>query len=129
MSGYQTTKKDYDKFKQETKYWVDKLGLYDFEITVAHDQTNDDALAEATVNREACWANSTLQHNWDAPPYAGQIERVAFHEAMEIVLSPLWMLAERRFVTPDELEQAKHTIIKRLENCVWKPDFDKRKKK
>ena len=108
---------------------MDRFGLYDFEITVSHDQTNDYALAEVTVLREACLANSTIQQEWKCEPYDGQVERIAFHETMEIMLSPLWTLAEKRSVTLDEIEQAKHTIIKRLENCVWKPDFDKRKKK
>ena len=126
---YKTTRADFERYKKETKYWVERFGLTDIEMFVEHDQIDEEARAVAIVQLEAKIARSILQQVWTSKPSDGEIERVAFHEFMEVLLSPLWVLATRRHITEDELESARHGIIRRFENCLWKENFRRRKKK
>jgi len=126
---YKTTDYDFAKFKHEVEYWIDKFGLKEIELTIGHDQTDDDARAFACSDTESKTCQIVLQKNWNLIPENEEIERIAFHEVIETLLGDLWFHAMNRFSTELEMESARHAIIRRLENVFWKPDFDSRKKK
>jgi hypothetical protein len=125
----ETKAKHYKLFVQEVRYWVDIFGLRDFEIYTEHDDTQKDARACVYVNLEGMMATIELQKDWDCEVDDDMIRKVAFHEVMETMLAPLWVSASERYATPESIEMAKHGIIRRLENCVWKPDWEARQKK
>ena len=75
---YETTKADFERFKKETKYWVDKFGLTDLELYVEHDETDETARAVAIFDQEARMARSILQKIWTCQPTPEEIERVAY---------------------------------------------------
>jgi hypothetical protein len=124
--SYITTEQDYLTYKSETEKWVKFFGLTDFEWIVERKQTDEETRAQCWIHFDGRVANTVLQEKWDDVPYPGEIERVAFHEVMEAMLSDLWMLTTRRYLSEDEVEVARHRLIRILENSVWKQDWEGR---
>jgi hypothetical protein len=93
---------------------------------VERKQTDEETRAQCWIHFDGRVANTVLQEKWDDVPYPGEIERVAFHEVMEAMLSDLWMLTTRRYLSEDEVEVARHRLIRILENSVWKQDWEGR---
>ena len=124
---YKTTKADYNKFKAEVKYWVDFFGLYEFEVYCDHMYENGDR-ATCSTNKDARIAVITLGTEWCDGFDESEIRRVAFHEVAELLISQLWALCLDRFADKGAMETERHAIIKRLENTVWKKDWEKRKR-
>ena len=118
---YKTTKKDFEIFKAECRKWVGYFGLLDWEFSFCHRFSgNDDTV------RGSCYAShagrvATLYFapKWDYKPDESEIRRVAFHEVCEVLTAPLCVMAESRYVMPDEVEAANHYIIRVLENTIF----------
>jgi len=123
-----TTKKDFEVFKKECKKWIDIFELNNWEIMFIHSKradnrawinpSTDPRLVKIALGAE--WINlepDTISVN--------DIKRVAFHEICELLLEPLGYLAECRFITETEIEPARHDIIGKLENTIFK-DSDQR---
>ncbi|OGC77245.1 hypothetical protein A2619_04490 [candidate division WWE3 bacterium RIFOXYD1_FULL_39_9] len=127
-NNYKTTAQDFVRFKKEAEYWIERFGMFDIELCIEHCQTEEDARAFATSDMESKTCCITLQKDWNATPEETEIEKIAFHEVLEILFGDLWYLANSRFTTELEMEAARHRIIRIFENCFWKQDFLKRKK-
>jgi len=119
--GYKTTKKDFEAFKLECWKWVSYFGLLDWEFNFYHEFRNGDE----TV-RGSCYASYTgriatlyFSPKWDYKPEDSEIKKVAFHEVCEVLTAPLCVMAESRYVTPDEIEAANHYLIRTLENTIF----------
>jgi hypothetical protein len=61
-------------------------------------------------------------HNHDEPPGEAGIRLVAFHEVCELLLARMLICATARYVSRDEIEEAKHEIIRTLENVLFLPE-------
>ena len=46
------------------------------------------------------------------------IRFIAKHEALELLLGPLQRLAESRYVTEEQIDEARHVIIRTLEKII-----------
>jgi len=122
MGAYKTTPADFKIFQEEVAYWQRRLGLLDWEINTRHQKIE---------GRGECWANlqgrtATLAlgkvfHNYDEPPGEAGIRLVAFHEVCELLLARMLICATARYATRDEIEEAKHEIIRTLENVLFRP--------
>ena len=115
-----TTKKDFELFRGECEKWIEFFGLKGWDITIEH--------AEDKGNRATCTYNVTnrsivlnLALEWKTDPITPErIKQDAFHEVSEILLCNLRNLAEYRFTTQYEIDEAVHAVIRTLENVVFK---------
>ena len=118
-----TTKEHFKTFCWECEKWIDIFGLRDWEIIFTHEKEVPDARAScyrdltgriATINLGTDWSNSPNAFNDEG------MRKVAFHEACELLIAPLYINACARHVTEEEIKEASHTIIRILENVLWK---------
>ena len=118
---YKTTKKDFEEFTAEAQKWSNYFGMSDWEIIYLHDdqQGVGDNRASCYVDYNGKIASIYLACEWNIPPYKGVIKKVAFHEIVEVLISPLRVMAQSRYVTSDEIDVANHYIVRILENCVF----------
>lgn len=111
-------------FKYRVKYYFEFFQLGDFELTFT--ETKDD-----DVRGEAWWHDFNTSSNVVTVCYnkkwinkkqttREEIDKVAFHETIEILLSELQAVARERFIVDRDIVSATHRIIRRLENSVFK---------
>ena len=119
-----TSGQHFEIFRKECLSWIDKLGLKDFRIDIEHRSVDwlDDAYAGSSVNAEARMATILLTLDWvDCEVTEAQLRKSALHEVCEIMLHPLKNLAETRFIRHEEVGEAVHVVIRRLENAFTGP--------
>lgn len=118
---YKTTKEDFAVFKAEVAFWQSALGLLDWQIYTRHRRlTKSQGLTEVNLGaRCATVILSTELRNYDDPPDELTIKQIAFHEVCEVFLARFMICAESRFVTRDELDEARHEIIRTLEKVIF----------
>ena len=124
-----TTKKDFARFKEEARYWIDRLGLKDCEFAFSHslDRKNRASCQAAYTGRTALLNLSTTWENWVHEDVERDLSKSAFHEVVEALFGPLRTLAESRFnVDNVDLDMELHRVIRTLERVVFEPDYDAR---
>lgn len=123
MGTYKTTPEDFKIFQEEVAYWQKRLGLLDWHIYTRHKlmRENQGYCYAHLQGRAATIYLSTVLHNYDEPPGAEGIRQIAFHEVCEVLLVRMMICAQARYVTRDEIEEAKHEIIRTLENVLFLP--------
>jgi len=116
--SYKTTKKDFAEFKKECEKWIEYFHLNNYEHFFAHE--------DAKGRRARCWYDLVgrvttiiLGTKWEEVPEKHEIRRAAFHEACELLLSGLVILAENMF-DKNHVAKQTHEIIRRLENTIFK---------
>ena len=119
------TKNQFALFCEEVQKWRDRAGLLRWSLSVGDEVSNDDSDAECWGNLLSGIAGISIKQNWDSKPSDRYITQLAFHEVMELLLLPLSTLAEERFCTENQLEMARHDVIRTLEHLLWKPDAPK----
>ena len=115
---YPTSKKDFQLFQDEFKYWLNVWGLMDWEIWFDHKEL-EGCRAQIYVNETGRIATAELNSEWDNPFDEAELARVAFHEARELFYGVLSQAARNRFVTRDQIEEAVHGCIRIDENTIW----------
>lgn len=114
---------DFQLFKDEADFWIKEFGLHDWSVTYLFEEL-DDAWAECRIN----WLGrvSTLVLNkWPSHERAKQeIRKSAFHEVCELLLTDLEYHTVNDAIPQEERERltemARHGVIRRLENSVFK---------
>lgn len=115
-----TTNKHFRTFKRECKKWVRVFGLTDWEIHYFHEPDPDNDRAWISRDLQNHTAGVFLGLNWDSvPPSDHELERAAFHEVCELLLSPLDDAAKCRYTTVPQINEARHEVIHVLENVLW----------
>ena len=119
MSEYKITKPVFRKFAERVNYYADTMSLRDWELEV-------EIGAEKTQNRASCgsffedkYCKIIIDPTWDVEPTDELIDRTAHHEVCELLLAPLDALMKERFVTLPQINEARHSVIMRLQNCLW----------
>ena len=120
MAMYKTTKADFSEFKAECDRWISHFGLLDWEVCYTHDGDSDDTRATCYPDYEARIVILTLGTEWTMKPEKHEVKMIAFHEVCELLLSPLSLAADNRYTTKGTIIAAIHSIIRRLENTVFK---------
>ena len=111
---YKTTAKDFALFKRECKWWIERFGLADWDVMWSHEQDDPGTMANCRSDY-AMQATITLNAVWEATrPTEKEIKLTAKHEAMELLLAPLAILANARYVDRDSIPRESHAIINRL---------------
>ena len=115
-----TTEKHFEEFKAVCLHWISRLGLTDWRIHIDHDDSDyGDEFAGCCISSPGRVSTITLCKDWQHEKVTmEQVRRSARHEVLENLLLPLQMLAEDRFVTYEQITEAKHSIVRRLENLM-----------
>jgi hypothetical protein len=117
---YKTNDKDFKIFEKEVRKWQKRFGLTDWDLKIYHEEfLIENALAMCECEHLSRAAKITLNIKWSIPPIKKDIKRYAFHEVCELLLARINDLAYDRFVCADNIEEEKHTIIRRMENGIW----------
>jgi hypothetical protein len=117
------TKKHEKQFWGRVTDWIARFRVIDWTI---HKKTNDrdegdsESLADCTSQVEFKTAIITLHREWPIKPTAKALDEIACHEVLHVVLAPLMALAEDRFVTQQQLDDAEHEIIRVVLSAFFK---------
>ena len=115
-----TSTRHFEIFKKECAKWIDFFGLKDWDILYAHNDSRPDSCANVTYNLSAKNVVIRLTKTWGEQPITvKRIKRSAFHEVCEVMIARLVICSAARFLNKDEIEEASHDIIRRLENSVF----------
>ena len=115
---YKTTKKDFELFKKQCRYWQVKLGLISWKIYYLHEDCKD-ALADcstdysgrvATIRLNTCFC--TIKSSKEL------IYECALHEILEVLFSPICSLAKARVWDGEDYEKENHSVIRVLEKIL-----------
>jgi hypothetical protein len=119
-------KTDFEIFKNECRKWIKFFGLTEWEIDYAF--VKDDEKIDAWVTFDeingmlAVICMNALWKERDETFYTlDNVKKAAFHEVCEVLIAKIIRLASARYcVSEDELTLAKHELIRRLENTLYK---------
>lgn len=115
--------------KQQKQFWanvaecVARLRVVDWTIRKKVETRCDDdptTMADCAANWENRVAAITLYREWEAEPTDEELYEIAFHEVLHIVTCLLTHLAEERFVTQKQIDDAEHDIIRSVVSFVFK---------
>ena len=112
--------KDFDKFKKAFSYWQKELGLVEY--TVYFERTNlGDRYAEIEVESDG--KTATVRYNSLKPKDKHKNDTpqaIAFHEVCHLLLADFSALARARYATADDLYSAEESIVRTLENVIYR---------
>jgi len=125
MKTYTLTKKQIKLFKEKaTEYVYDFWHLSEWDLTF--NVTEDGgSYASCAADGENCMAVIGLSSTWQGlKPTESSIGRIAFHESCELLFWELQVMANKRYVTEDQITTARHKIITTMENRIYKEIYD-----
>lgn len=120
-----TTSKHFEIFKSECEKWIEIMGLLGHRFYFMHNDDNNDALAWCVYpdNHEdrafTLGLTKTLRKDRINDFSLLDIKRSAFHEVMEAFLYRIRNLSMCRFISPEEVDDEVHNIIRTLENVLY----------
>lgn len=122
------TERDFQIFKDEARFWIDKFGLLDWRIGFEFKKLDDNTYAQCDSQQLGKWAYLIL-NKWQSEQISEyQIRQSAFHEVCEVLLQELRRIALNEAIPFDErsilTDSAAHGVIRRLENSVFKLRHD-----
>jgi hypothetical protein len=132
MGTYKTTAEDFKVFQEAVAYWQRRLGLLDWHIYTRHRTRNPGTQASCYPDlggRCATIYLSKVLLNYDEPPGETFIRRMAFHEVCELLMARMMICAQARYVTSEEIEEARHEIIRTMEHVIFDKEDGKLDKK
>ena len=115
--------RDFEYFKKECKKWIDRLGLYDWEVYYLFGGLDENNGGGCWANYTGCQATIKLNPIFDDDNLMTKehyLEVTALHEILELTLMPIQILAESREFDGMEFEHQRHRIIQRLTNLLEK---------
>ena len=114
-----TTARHIELFQKEVLFWVDKIGLPEWEIVFVHGPL--DAQSSIRYNLLGRTATFTFPLYWtDAivPLNIATIKACAKHEVIELMLAEVFSIAAARYVSEEGLGAAAHALVRRLEKLL-----------
>jgi hypothetical protein len=104
-------------FKKECEKWINIYGLHGWNIryNTMQDENNSGLCEFDLQNKMSTISLNTEKSEKDIDP-----KLIAFHEVTELLLSKIRYLSSERFIQPDEVDEELHTLIRVLENVLWK---------
>ena len=115
-----TTRADFELFKRECGKWVRYFGLTEWQIDYEHDGAVGERAACATWLTSKS-ATLSLNKDWETDEVTDErVQLSAFHEVCELLITPLDSNAKCRYIAESEITEARHGIIRRLENTIYR---------
>lgn len=116
MKTHTFTPQDFELFKAKVQSLLDAFGMYEWHVTVAHEQIGDRVCAQTTYNNTSKNASIRLTINaegdfgllWD-------VEKLATHEVLHLLLAD-WCetAAKMQSATHDLVVGQEHAVLNRL---------------
>jgi hypothetical protein len=111
---------DFTLFQSECRRWIDYFGLKDFTVHYQHIPIKD-AFARISYNVQDRTCVLKLNSDEDETNMEGRdIPKHAFHEVVHLLMAKLLNCAECRFVTDTELAAEEESVVRILENTVYR---------
>lgn len=116
-----TTARDFAYFGSRCQHWIAALGLTNWHVAFRH-EPDDSVLGAVHMNRSSRQATIVLAAQWpDRDKVTDrELDRVALHEVLHILLAPLEEQVIERTYTRTSWDSAEHDIVRRLENLLAK---------
>jgi hypothetical protein len=113
------TKADFELFKQSCDKYIKKLGLVNWSVHYQH-EIREGSYAVTASDCDGRVATITLSTYWDDLRIKTdhEIDKLALHEVLHIMMAPILREAEQRYTTQYVLLDQEHDIIRRLENLA-----------
>lgn len=106
-------------FQKEVLTWIDKVGLYEWEVVFLLDHLNDQSAVRynllgrtATFIFPLFWTDAIVKLN------ISTVKACAKHEVIELLLAEVFSIASARYVSEEELGAAHHALVRRLEKLL-----------
>ena len=114
---YRVTKQHRDLFKRTVEAWLKKLSITEYQVY--YDTENiEGAYGACVANLPGMVATLILADPWDEPITRRGIIETARHEAIELLMQPLWHATLCRELNLNWANCQRHTIIRRLEKIL-----------
>ena len=115
------TKTKLAKYVKRLKVWQRKLNLMDYELlsvlsTPIEDEPNQTITSSISWNHSNRWVSIKINEDWDEADK--DLDRIAFHEMLELRLSKLRDMASDKH-NWDDVDEQIHIVIRSLENMVF----------
>lgn len=118
-----TTEDHFNLFVDECHKWIKFFGLLGWKVCFIHSKVVKDCRANIYFPNDKAdrVVTISLSKDWGSFDCTEEdIRKSAFHEVCELLLFRLNDLAFSRFVSRGEIEEEVHSIIRTLENTVFK---------
>lgn len=114
-----TTKEDFQYFKTCCLDWQNKLSIKNWSLYFEHTKV-EGCYAKTAWSTSEMAATVQLATSWDnlRPKTKEELNKLALHEVLHVLLAPLLSEAEYRYTTQDAIYSAEHAIVRSLENIV-----------
>ena len=115
----QTTKKEFEVFKEEFMRWIDKLGINEYRIDFFLDPL-DDSFAEITINHMGRAVKVALSDNISKRDRSAghDIKSHAKHEALHLLIGRLCWLGEERHLSDGAIYEESEKLVRKLEDLL-----------
>lgn len=114
-------------FKEEARFWINELGLKEWNYSFILRECRSDNIAEVAYNNEAKNAVLSLNTRWldgkmENVVYEVTYERTrqtAFHEIFEVMLADIEDVITEDPKNVTRINTERHRIIRRMENILF----------
>ena len=113
-----TTRAEFAEFRAWCVLWVERFGLTDWCIAYRLDGESMGRLAGATLDAQARNATVYLANSHSADEPEWDMEALALHEVLHVVVADLGDLARSRYVMEDALERIEEALVVRLSHAI-----------
>ena len=117
-SEHKITKPIFKQFVKYVHYYANFWGLSDWELEVEIGKEKTDNRASCCSGLEDKYCRIVIDPAWDVEPTDKLIKSCAFHEVLELLLAPVDILMKERFITMPQINEARHSVIMRLQNVL-----------
>lgn len=122
MATYLLEEKHFQLFQNEAQVLLAKLGITDWSIAWAFEESKDGNHAECRVNRVARHCELALSSVWWHEPTDDAIKESAQHEVLELLLDDMEQIFWLESLSEDDkhhaIARARHAIIHRLQQVL-----------
>lgn len=115
--SYTLTAQDFALYQKEAQRWIDKLGLYCWNVTYRWCDDNVQGRCSWTLSGRK--AVVELGRQWPYKPAKDEIRRTAFHEVCELMFAQISTHLNDIY-SENFVSGLVHDTIRRLENVFWK---------
>ena len=112
------TLKHFEAYKKYVRKYIMELGLVGWEYGFKFEYS-DCSLGSIEYYSDGRCCHFCMSTTWNIPPIDSMIERVAFHECLELLLQELKRFCFSRNFTDTDLEKEVHTVIRSLEHLFF----------
>ena len=115
-----TNKTHFKIFKAECEKWIDRLGLHGYNIYYFHEDASGGLAWLSTNAISDRVASIGLAKDWGdrTPVTVSKITNCAKHEILELLVNRAKLLAESRYTTKENIDEAFHEIVMKLEKLL-----------